>query len=128
MSEVQSPSSGTSSSTGAVPALIGAHRDPERRILRLVWQDGHEGEHPYDQLRGWCPCAACQGHGGTLHFQPPRRPVQLESLRPVGRYALSMLWSDGHGTGIYDFEYLRQLCPCEICENERGGPPNPSRR
>jgi len=104
--------------SAAVLSLVEARRLPEEARLRLTWSDGHVGELPYDYLRGWCPCAGCQGHGLTLRPQPPASPVTPESIQPVGRYALSILWSDGHGTGIYRFDYLRRLCPCPAC----GGP------
>jgi hypothetical protein len=49
------------------------------------------------------------GHGSI--------PSTIERLdvSPVGNYALNFSWSDGHQTGIYDFEYLRKLCPCSQC-------------
>lgn len=43
---------------------------------------------------------------------PDVSPLAIE---PVGRYALRFQWSDGHATGIYTFEYLRELCPCPSC-------------
>lgn len=92
------------------PTLVEARRLPEERCLRLTWSDGYTVDHPYDFLRGWCPCAGCQGHGVlTLRFHPPRAPVTAEAIEPVGNYAISILWSDGHGTGIYRFDYLRDL-------------------
>ena len=95
----------------APAALIEAHRLPRERRLRLTWDDGYSAEPGYDYLRGWCPCAGCQGHSGLkIVFHPPKRPVQLENIEPVGNYALSFLWSDGHGTGIYKFDFLRRLC------------------
>lgn len=101
-------------------ALTEARRLPEARRLRLVWNDGHSAEFPYDYLRGWCPCAACQGHSNlVIHFQPPAKPVTAEVILPVGNYAISITWSDGHGTGIYRFDLLRRLCPCAECG---GGP------
>lgn len=96
--------------------LTEARRLPEERRLRLTWSDGHTAEYGYDYLRGWCPCAMCQGHSGfKIRFQPPPRPVGLESIQPVGNYALSLAFSDGHGTGIYRFDFLREICPCERC-------------
>ena len=59
--------------------------------------------------RGWCPCAVCQGHGGERHFIQVENP-QLVSVGVVGNYALNPRWSDGHETGIYSFQYLRDLC------------------
>jgi DUF971 family protein len=40
---------------------------------------------------------------------------ELRSIKPVGSYALQFIWGDGHRTGIYTFEYLRQMCECEEC-------------
>jgi len=51
--------------------------------------------------------------------------VEPRRIEPVGNYGLSFLWSDGHGSGIYRFEYLRQLCPCPVCKPEESGPGGP---
>ena len=100
---------------------VEARRLPENEQLRITWSDGHVGEYDYRLLRGWCPCAMCQGHGSLeLTFHPPAQPVDLHRIEPVGNYGLSFLWSDGHGTGIYRFEYLRQLCPCPRCASGEG--------
>ena len=67
-------------------------------------------------LRGYCPCATCQGHSAQeVEFHPPRRPVTIEGIEPVGNYAVAFAFSDGHGTGIYRFDFLRDLCPCPRC-------------
>jgi DUF971 family protein len=101
---------------------VEARRLPAERRLRLTWSDGHVGEYDYDRLRGWCPCAMCQGHHVVeLTYHPPAAPVDLHRIEPVGNYGLSFLWSDGHGTGIYRFELLRQLCPCADCQPAGGG-------
>ncbi|MEM7481198.1 MAG: DUF971 domain-containing protein [Acidobacteriota bacterium] len=93
-----------------------ARRLPEESVLRLTWSDGHSGDFDYRYLRGWCPCAGCQGHGGTsIVFRPPAGAVTADIIEPVGNYALSILWSDGHGTGIYRFDFLRTICPCSEC-------------
>lgn len=77
-------------------------------------------EYDYGYLRGYCPCAACQGHSGLkIVFHPPPAPVEPLSIRPVGNYAISFHWSDGHGTGIYRFDFLREICPCEACRQSR---------
>lgn len=110
--------------TAAYP--VEARRLPTERRLRLTWSDGHVGEYEYELLRGWCPCAMCQGHHALeITFHPPAQPVELHRIEPVGNYGLSFLWSDGHGSGIYRFEYVRQLCPCPACqpvEDEPGEP------
>ena len=102
------------------PYPVEARRLPEQRQLRLTWSDGHVGTYDYDLLRGWCPCAMCQGHQVVeLTFHPPAAPVDPVRIAPVGNYGLSFAWSDGHGTGIYRFDYLRALCPCPEHSRER---------
>ncbi|MFB3073931.1 MAG: gamma-butyrobetaine hydroxylase-like domain-containing protein [Candidatus Methylomirabilales bacterium] len=49
-----------------------------------------------------------------------RGEIRIAQMAPVGRYALSFTWSDGHSTGIYSFDFLRSLCPCEICRSGAG--------
>ncbi len=86
------------------------------RALRLTWSDGHAADFGYDYVRGYCPCAGCQGHGSmAVEFHPPPQPVTPEEIEPVGNYAISIAWSDQHATGIYRFDFLRDLCPCPEC-------------
>ncbi len=94
------------------PVLTEARRLPEERRLRLTWSDGYAAEYPYDDLRGWCPCAGCQGHSNLkIQYHPPAQPVTIASIQPVGNYAISIAFSDGHGTGIYRYDFLRQISP-----------------
>lgn len=87
-------------------------RLPEDRRLRVTWSDGTAIEYDYDYLRGYCPCAMCQGHTATeIRFHPVDEPVMLTSIEPVGHYGLSLVFSDGHGTGIYRFDFLREIDP-----------------
>lgn len=85
-----------------------------RGIVRITWDDGHAGEYEQEYLRGFCPCALCQGHGAQRRFISVPG-ANLESMRGVGNYAIEMRWQDGHSTGIYTFDYLRSLCPCSDC-------------
>jgi DUF971 family protein len=101
--------------------LIQVRRLSEERALELTFQDGHRGEYPWDYLRGFCPCAMCQGHGNTVvHYKPARQPVEPRTIEPAGLYGLSIHWSDGHGTGIYRFGFLREICPCAECRADHG--------
>lgn len=104
----------------ASPLLTSIHRLPEDRQLELTWTDGHRARFDFDWLRGWCPCAGCQGHETVrVHFRPPPGPVTPVEIQPVGNYAVSFVWSDGHTTGIYRFDFLRAICPCEECSARR---------
>jgi DUF971 family protein len=84
------------------------------RVMQIVFDDGHEGLYPHELLRGYCPCAQCQGHNGPITFVPGG-DLELVEIGEVGNYALSLTWGDGHSTGIYSFDYLRRLCDCPKC-------------
>lgn len=73
----------------------------------ITWSDGARFVYPNEILRGYCPCAVCQGHGGEIHFVPGNS--ELRDIEQVGTYALKLVWGDGHETGIYTYEYLRKL-------------------
>ena len=105
--------------TAAVVHPTEIRRLAEDRRLRVVWSDGHQAEYPYDYVRGFCPCASCQGHSATeIRLQPPTTPVEPWRIEPVGNYGVSIQWSDGHATGIYRFDFLREICPCDKCAPE----------
>lgn len=93
------------------PYPIEVRRDAGEQSMQVTWSDSHVSRYPWNYLRGWCPCAQCQGHSGTRRFVEVTS-VQLQHVSLVGRYALNLRWSDGHETGIYTFAYLRELCPC----------------
>ncbi|MFQ5988847.1 MAG: gamma-butyrobetaine hydroxylase-like domain-containing protein [Candidatus Methylomirabilales bacterium] len=101
--------------------------EADRRLLYIRWRDGHESRYPFDDLRTVCPCADCRTgtkpEGGLQVLAGPvvrRGEINIVQMAPVGRYALSFTWSDGHSTGIYSFDFLRSLCPCEACRSEAG--------
>ena len=82
------------------------------RRLAIRWADGARSEYDVRQLRLACGCATCvdewTGEGRLDPASVPEdvRPLQI---RPVGRYAIAIEWSDGHTTGIYPFRRLREL-------------------
>jgi len=78
------------------------------RVLEITWGDGHRSTFPHEILRGYCPCATCQGHSGTLAFQPGGN-LEILEIEQVGNYALSFSWGDAHSSGIYSFRFLRAL-------------------
>ena len=80
--------------------------------LRITWKDGVVSEYVPRYLRLLCPCAGCVDEmTGVRTLQPGMidEGVYPEEIHYVGRYALQCVWSDGHSTGIYTFEYLREL-------------------
>ena len=84
----------------------------------VTWSDGHFSSYPSWYLREKCMCALCveefTGRRKIVHGSIPST-LERASVSPMGNYALQFSWSDGHDTGIYSFEYLRQLCPCPRC-------------
>jgi DUF971 family protein len=86
------------------------------KTTEIDWADGHKGVYPHVILRGYCPCAGCQGHTGTIQFVEARgAQLEIEDIQPVGNYALQLTWFDGHGSGLYSYKYLRALCQCGEC-------------
>lgn len=86
--------------------------------IRIRWADGHEAVYPPRYLRLQCHCAGCvEEWSGRKMLDPNQVPDDIRPLRlsPVGQYALHIEWSDGHTTGIYTFELLREICPCDDC-------------
>ena len=96
------------------------------KTTEIEWGDGHRGVYPHEILRGYCPCAGCQGHSGTIAFKTASgNQLEIDKFEPVGNYALQITWFDGHSSGIYSYKYLRALCHCDECrpgaaKDERG--------
>lgn len=103
------------------PARITASRS--KRVVSIEWEDGLHCEYPFQGLRSACPCAECRGGhenmggpGSPDMLEIPIGPMQsaeLDRIEPVGRYAIQLIWKDGHSFGIYTWEYLRELCPVD---------------
>jgi DUF971 family protein len=86
--------------------------DRVRDGIRITWEDGRSDIYPAVFLRTKCPCAVCRETPGHPPPQPiSPHPVAIVSAHPIGRYALQFVFSDGHDTGIFSFEYLRNLGP-----------------
>jgi len=99
-----------------IPTEVAPTEDASR--LRIRWKDGHISEYPPRTLRLDCRCAGCvEEMSGRPLLDPTMVPEDVHPLgiHYVGRYALRFDWSDGHSTGIYPFDQLRRLCPCEAC-------------
>ena len=115
--------------------------DPEHiaisksRGIDIDWKDGHHSSYTNAVLRDECPCAQCTGSHGT----PPQRtnfsdpgaapagnPFQMFkpapkmlNVEPIGNYAIRIQWNDGHASGIYSWDHLRDICRCEECKARR---------
>lgn len=102
------------------------HADREARTLEIEWADGHRTSYGFVELRWLCPCAYCRGEAGMpgwLDTAPTLTDDQtrMVDVSLVGQYALAPTWGDGHATGFYAFELLRDRCPCPDCTARRSG-------
>lgn len=96
------------------PLEIGPNADATR--LDISWGDGVVASYAPRALRLACPCAGCIDEmTGRAILDPATvsHDVHPTSIDYVGRYALRFVWSDGHSTGIYPFDYLRNLWDTE---------------
>jgi DUF971 family protein len=124
------------------PASVKVHVSSGTGI-DIVWSDSHSSHFDFAYLREECPCAMCnderakkaQGQEkderlkkeSAQHSAPALSSSLLPMFKPkikaqaahaVGNYALQIDFNDGHTTGIYSFDYLRTICPCQQCARE----------
>jgi DUF971 family protein len=117
----------------------------------ITWADGHSSHYDFAYLREECPCAMCNderqkkdaGRQKDMQLKkenvppgaapPPSSPL-LPMFKPklaakaahaVGNYALQIDFNDGHATGIFSFDLLRTICPCQECAREFRTNPGP---
>ena len=105
------------------PVNITADRTTNK--LTINWDDGHESVYSFSLLRHACPCAECRGGHEKMRSDPDplvfsmpdedTASVHIQQVEAVGSYAITILWEDGHHFGIYNWNYLRALCPCFEC-------------
>lgn len=98
----------------------------------ITWSDDHASHYDFPYLRDLCPCALCNDErekkarisGASVGAAPPavlpmfKPKVTAKGATAVGNYAVQIQFSDGHSTGIFSFEHLREICPCEDCARE----------
>ncbi len=98
--------------------------DTDTKQVQINWQDGHTSVYHFTYLRRACPCVECQPwkEGGGPVGLPPQSVLtaigdltSANDVSMVGGYGIQFNWTDGHTFGIYDFGYLRDLCPCPEC-------------
>ena len=97
----------------------------------ITWADGHKSHFDFPLLRDNCPCATCNDERGKKEVAisfgsmpasavlPMYKPkARAQSAAQVGNYAIQLSFNDGHSTGIYSYDFLRTICPCEECRKE----------
>ena len=98
----------------------------------IEWKDGHTSTYSFPFLRDACPCALCdeeRSNSGRKPGDPPKlapgalpmfkAAAKPNSAEPVGKYAIKFNWNDGHELGIYSWQFLRDVCPCDECKLAR---------
>lgn len=105
------------------PVNITANRISRQLIIE--WSDGHTSRHGFRLLRDACPCAACKGGHANMGSLPDpevftrhddeTEATRLVNIEAVGGYGITLSWEDGHHHGIYNWNYLRAICPCVAC-------------
>ena len=91
-----------------IPTEINLHQ--KSRILEIAFDDGKQFQLPCEYLRVYSPSAEVRGHGpGQETLQTSKEQVNIEQIDPVGNYAVTLHFDDGHSTGIFSWEYLYDL-------------------
>ncbi len=103
----------------------GITANKKTKELGVQWSNGHTSVYPFSLLRHACPCAECRGGHDKMSEEPPQEAfymsledkpsTRLISVEGVGSYGITIRWEDEHRFGIYNWHYLRALCPCSIC-------------
>lgn len=82
----------------------------QSRVLEIAFEDGKTFKLPCEFLRVLSPSAEVRGHGtGQEVLQTGKRDVNIVAIEPVGNYAVKLVFSDGHDTGLYSWDYLYTL-------------------
>ena len=110
----------SSASTGKLPTSIAREGDT---AIVIGWDDGSTTHWTASQLRAACPCATCREKGREKETEPATaptlpvlsaaeaRPIRIESMNPVGSYAYSIAFSDGHSSGLFPMQLLASEHP-----------------
>lgn len=99
-----------SKQTPATPQPTGLTVRKQSRVLEVEFDDGAAFSLPFELLRVWSPSAEVRGHGpGQETLQTGQRNVEITAVEPVGNYAIKPVFSDGHDTGIFSWDYLHHL-------------------
>lgn len=115
--------SATTGDLGRKPAKIKIYVTTGEGV-EIAWSDGHTSRYTFPYLRDNCPCAVCNDEREKKEQEKakglPALPmfkerVKARAAKAVGSYAIQIDFSDNHATGIYSFDYLGSICPCEEC-------------
>lgn len=92
------------------PAPTGITLHRKSRLLEITFADDSRFSLPFEYLRVYSPSAEVRGHGpGQEVLQLGKRDVDIVEVEPIGNYAIKPVFSDGHDTGLYSWDYLYML-------------------
>lgn len=94
----------------------------DEKNLYITWKDGKDCAYDLLNLRRMCPCAHCRGgHEVTSQrITGDITEIRMSAFHKIGRYAIAIVWSDGHNDGIYTYDTLRESCDLGIPYAPRG--------
>lgn len=91
-----------------IPTEIILHQ--QSKLLEIAFDDATRLKLPFEFLRVFSPSAEVRGHGpGQETLQFGKREVKITDVEPAGAYAIKLVFDDGHDSGLYTWEYLREL-------------------
>jgi len=91
-----------------IPTEIKLHQ--QSKIMEVAFNDGSRFNLPFEYLRVFSPSAEVRGHGpGQEVLQVGKKNIDIKAIEPVGQYAVVLVFSDGHDSGIYSWDYLYDL-------------------
>lgn len=80
------------------------------RLLEISFDDGKSARLSCEFLRVYSPSAEVRGHGvGQEVLQTGKEDINISAIEPVGNYAVRLVFTDGHNTGLYSWDYLYEL-------------------
>jgi DUF971 family protein len=91
-----------------IPTEIKLHQ--QSKVMEVAFNDGSRFNLPYEYLRVFSPSAEVRGHGpGQEVLQVGKKNIEIKAIEPVGQYAVVLVFSDNHDSGIYSWDYLYDL-------------------
>jgi DUF971 family protein len=91
-----------------IPSEIRLHQ--KSRLLEIAYESGERYKLDFEYLRVFTPSAEARGHGpGQETLQTGKRDVNIDGIEPVGSYAVRLVFSDGHDSGLYSWDLLYNL-------------------
>ncbi|MBF0255985.1 MAG: DUF971 domain-containing protein [Gammaproteobacteria bacterium] len=82
----------------------------QSRTLEVAFSDGASYQLPCEYLRVYSPSAEVRGHFGVgAKLVTGKQEVNIKDIRPIGQYAVKIVFDDGHDSGLFDWDYLYKL-------------------